>query len=213
MSYRDDHDAAIDRIDALELDLARSEAERERLHAEIAKLKDAPADADRIAALDRDLHKAIADRDRLRSEVERLRARPATDGPPLDVPALIKRFEASLRSHWQRGLWVVIVGVLQAGAGVTMLKYGGAIATIPLLFAAGFVGWGILIMSQATSPGTRDIVDALRDAPERIVALSHTILRGDRIRIATARASLQVLTDDAELFGDLRRRCPAARRS
>jgi chorismate mutase len=211
VTYRNDHDAALDRIDALELDLARSEAERAGLHDEIGKLRDQPAaSADQLAELDRRLKAAIAERDRLSDEVARLRS-PAP-GPALDVDELVQRFETALRGEARRGWLILAVFVCGMALSIPMAVSAGGSAFILMVAYCGMAGWGFTFIGKPSSVRARTAVAALRDAPEEIVGLGHTIARGERIRIATASGVLTFTSRDGELFADLRRRCPGAAR-
>jgi hypothetical protein len=201
MVYRSDCDAALDRIDALEDELRRSERERKRLGAALEKAANGQPSA------------VVAERDDLRAELDHLRR---TSGAPLDVERLLARFEvgAAARKEPGAGLVLLVFGpIALLGAEVSRLATTllGVIGVLGVLIALFFVAAAAITHKAATRPERiRDIAAALRGSPTRITEL---VQKREIIHIATPTSRLSFPTDDDdELFYDLRRRCPHTKR-
>ncbi len=202
MTYRDDHDASIARAAALEADLERAEADRKR---------------------------AVAERDGLAVELARVRNERATvvteiviaESAPLtpsEVDALVGDLETrALGARLAAGAGVGIAFAVCVPLGLAALWVGTMWMFVGCAVIALVVLAGAVVDVVATRPERwRPVIAALRDAPNRIVRVSHRESATEyRVRhyltIATASAKLVIKEPKwTRLYEKLQRRCPGA---
>lgn len=189
MTYRDDHDAAIARAEALQADLERSEAERAR---------------------------AEAERDRLRAKVDQLEHSPgALVGPTqtaltnAEVDTLLVQVETAAARQQPVDKRIAIGFVV--GTGV--LTIAGAATSLEMFELGGFAFVVAIVLSLVSGAGAsnkpQEVAKALREAPETITGLRVT---QNGVVVETSTDTVEVPTSAP---GDLERRlslrCPNAK--
>ncbi len=202
VTYRDDHDASIARAAALEEDLERAEADRRRavaerdgLAAELAKVRSehTPAVTEIV----------VAERAPLtRTEVEALVG-------DLENRALGARLGATAGVGLAFAV-AVVMGLAAVWVGtLTMFAVSVAVVVILLINA--------VVSVMATNPARwRPVLAALRDAPTRIVRVSHRESANNYrvyhyLTIRSDRGSLVVKEPNwTRLYDQLKRHCPGA---
>jgi hypothetical protein len=204
VTYRDDNDAALARADSLEHQVHELERERDELRAklEVAEHgKPFPSAPGSLAPPLPGMPAAALPR-----EVEPL--------TPSQLRHLLEALEAGAsqmrRANGQTLLGAGVLTALTPFAYMTV----HALAMVTGAFAAFlFVGYGIG-RAGADESSWRPVLDAIRDEPDRIVAIEDHSEGGakDRLIISTFRHSLELRTaQSASLAGLLARRCRYAR--
>ncbi len=183
MTYRDDHDAAIARAEALQRELERAEADRDRLRAEVERLAHSAQPVSESALV-------------VAAPIEMTVA---------EVEELVGELDTGLRASRSRGRRQTVAALLVIGAGLAgflVNPFGG--------LALSMVGVLCLVAAAVGNGGDQTaILTAVRDAPERIRALRDT--NTGRLKLSTGyhAAFCQTRTASA-LLAKLARRCPAA---
>jgi hypothetical protein len=183
VTYRDDHDAAIARAEALQVELERSEAERDRLRAQVDRLEHGPSPMSIVA-------------------VSPAKA-PMTAG---EVTALV----AEVKIASKRARDASLFGNSLALAVFVIMTAVGAF-TAPVYAAVGGIGIIAGLIGLVSRRDPADVIAAIRDAPEYITAIRESPKRTSVIvRTATGSAWLRTDTPD-NLLVKLARRCPNAK--
>jgi hypothetical protein len=201
VTFRDDHDAALQRIEALKADLKRAEADRDQ------------------AARERD--QATLQRDRLANDVAKTRAR-APEQRIVVVPKaplttreredLVEALEHGASGNLANARIGTVVGVaMLAAALVAGLAVKVAIGLFLGLLGALIVLISLFIVDDAAEYRWRPVLADVRDAPHKIVVVRRL---GDqygwRLVVKTRTAEL-TMRGDLEVIKLLERHCPAAR--
>jgi hypothetical protein len=186
VTYRDDHDAALARVDALQADLERAEAERDRLRSKVDELEHglvttstgalAPLTTAEVAALVRDVDEVIWK---------------LTD-------------RRAARFVWSFAALGALVPMYFAGLSIAWLVMTAILALFGLLQAPSRHG--------AEAQAVRN---ALRDAPETVTTIRELEQRNGMhwIAVSTATDTLKLpIREPAPLISRLARRCPNAMR-
>jgi hypothetical protein len=189
MTYRDDHDATLARADALQEDLKRAEAERDRLKAEVEKLE-----SERNAT-------------RTPAPVQTIVTTRTQALTPGEVHSLLVDVEFGLR----RSRSNVTVG--QAIAAVFLVGSVPLYIFVSPLHGVIVTGIGLIVTLAVFIDGlTNDdaaILAAVRDHPDAVLELVES---DSGIKIVTRTKSASCTTPDrAELLVQLAKHCPNAR--
>jgi hypothetical protein len=187
VTYRDDHDAALARADALQAELERAEAERDRLRVKVDELEHGlvpaspgalvPLTTAEVSALVRDVDNAIgmlADR-------------------------------RAGRFVWSIAALVALVPMYFAGLSITVLIVTASLALLGLMQAPALHG-----------AAARAVRNALCDAPETITTIRELeqSLGMHWIAVSTATDTVRLpIREPAPLISRLVRRCPNAVRT
>ncbi len=114
-----------------------------------------------------------------------------------------------------RNRTLAMSGLCVAGAVAAAASHQWVGVGIAGVLAACSAGMGAGAIQRAAPEGTRPVLEAVRDAPERIRSVRHHRPRyapvAHWLEITTADARLTVEADDWQrLYSALQRRCPAA---
>jgi hypothetical protein len=183
VTYRDDHDAAIARAEALQRELERAEADRDRLRAEVERLEHSSEPVPESALV-------------VAAPIEMTVA---------EVNELVDELDVGLRASRSRGRRQTVVALLLIGGGLaTFLASPFGALTLTM--------GGVLCLVAAAVRNGGDqtaILTAVRDAPERIRALRDTDT--GRLQLSTGyHAAFCQTRAPSVLLAKLARRCPAA---
>jgi hypothetical protein len=193
--FRDDHDAALQRIEALEADLRRTQGEREQATRERDQLADAVA--------------------KLQAEVPPQREIMVVPKAPLTAREredLLDALEHGARAN-RRHAWLgVVIGSAVLLGGVVAGAVGGDLLVVAL---CGPAVLGIFVaalqLANASEDRWRSVLDAIRDDPAKIVAVRRLSERyGWKLAVETSNDEL-TMRGDSEVVKLLERHCPAAR--
>jgi hypothetical protein len=184
VTYRDDHDAALARADALQADLARAEAERDRLRSKVDELEHGlvptspgalvPLTTAEVTALVRDVDTAIG----------------------------ILADRRAGRFVWSIAALVALVPMYLAGLSAAVLVVTG-----------GFAVLGLVQAPALHSASARAVRNALCEAPETVTTIRELEQRHGMhwIGVSTATDTLKMpIREPAPLISRLLRRCPNA---
>jgi hypothetical protein len=192
--FRDDHDAALQRIEALEADLKQTKAERDQ----------ATRERDRLADDVAKLHSKAPEREIVVVATAPLTARERGD--------LIEALEDGARGYRER-IWLVagigiatLIAALIAGL-VTKIAVGLVLGLVPLLL----VVVAALQLADVTEDRWRSVLAAIRDNPAKILTVRRTSDRyGWKLVVGTTNGEL-TMQGDSEVLELLARHCPTAR--
>jgi hypothetical protein len=200
VTYRDDHDAAIARAESLEHELAKVEHERDRLQSRVHELEH-EQQPDTTAAREP------------RGEPAVRRDRPLDD-------AELARLLAALENEVEASRIKSGLGALVAIVILMLLVFAVILIGQPLM-ALVFTALIVLVLVGRAAASTRaapaswqPVVEAVREAPDRIISIEQHKPRegwGIWLTVRTADHALRVNTSRAtELVALLARRCPSA---
>jgi hypothetical protein len=192
LTFRDDHDAALARADALEQELDRAKRERDALKAQVEKLEHAPKPGPVPAT----------------TSIVRVPPMPLERAELSRLVQLIE--ESADEAGSQRAVLIVLLVALLPFT-VVFAVLGGA----SMLWITGLVGGllvaGILGGQGSSAADASAVIEAITSEPERILAVSQVSGRYRSVLIETSQHKVRTSgAHSAELIALLARRCPKA---
>ncbi len=189
VTYRDDHDAALQRAAALEAELERAKAERDA----------ATRERDRLAV------ELAAEHDRPEQRIVVVPKEPLTRA---ERDALVGALARGVRGYRTRSWLGVMLGV---GFGIGSIALGTAVGVLSFCAAAVMTVSALAQLWRSTADRWRPVLAAVRDAPGDVIAIRRLDSgRGWWLLVETRTGELH-MRGDAAVIRLLERHCPGAR--
>jgi len=196
VTFRDDHDAALARADALAEELRRAERERDELKARVDRLEHAPGPA-------------LAAPPSPTSAIARVRAAPLQAAELARLVGLVQ--DAAAQRSSERAVAMMLLSAMAPGSVVLAVLAG--VGAVWISGVSAVVLASMLSISGGSSHAdARAVISALSDAPEQIVAVKQHWRRGVSLVIIETKEHRLLASGahNAEMIALLARRCPRA---
>jgi hypothetical protein len=199
--FRDDHDAALQRIDALEADLKRTQDERDK----------ATRERDR-ATRERDWLAADAAKVRERAPEQMIVVLPKAPLTATERETLLDALEEGAGDNRGRAWIGTVVGATLLFIALAVLAAGKAQLSLALGALGLLFGSASALQLSATNEARwRPVLIALRDAPTKILTVRRVSGRHGWTLVVKTYGGELTMDGDAEVVRLLERHCPTAK--